>query len=95
MDSVFKNPEAVRRQMNLPAIVKYRFVGIASPRFHAQLEEIVTRVVGEANIRNRSNRPSAKGRYVSYIYDVYHDSFEDIETIYREVGSLEDARFVI
>ncbi len=93
--SVFNNPEAVREQMRLPAVINYSFVGDSSPTYHAKVEEIVVRIAGEANIRKRAFRESAQGNYTAYRFEVFHDSFADIEDIYREVMGLAGTRFVI
>lgn len=93
--SVFNDPEMVKRQLGLPAIVSYSFVGENNPRYHALVEEILVRIAGNENIRKRGFRESSKGKYTAYRYDVYHDDFQDIEAIYREVGELEGTRFVI
>jgi putative lipoic acid-binding regulatory protein len=93
--AVFKNPEAVREQMDLPAVINYSFVGDSSPVYHAKVEEIVVRIAGEQNIRKRSFRESAQGNYTAYRFEVFHDTFGDIEDIYREVIALEGTRFVI
>lgn len=94
-ESVFEDPEMVRQQMNLPAVIRYSFVGLSTPRYHAQLEEIVARIAGEENIRQRSYRKSRAGRYTAYVFEVFHDAFEDVESIYREVGRLDGTRFVV
>lgn len=93
--AVFKNPEAVREQMQLPAVINYSFVGDSSPVYHAKVEEIVVRIAGEANIRNRTFRESSQGNFTAYRFEVYHDTFGDIEDIYREVTDLAGTKFVI
>jgi putative lipoic acid-binding regulatory protein len=93
--SVFKDPEMVRNQLNLPAVVKYSFVGMSTPEYHARLEEIVVRFAQESNIRNRSQKASSAGTYTAYRFEVYHDDFEDVEGIYREVMALPGTRFVV
>lgn len=95
MDSVFKNPEAVKEQLNLPTVIGYSFIGPSSPKYHAQIEEIVTRVAGDKNIRKRTFRESAKGNYTAYKFEIYHDHFEDVEAIYREVGALPGTKFLV
>lgn len=95
MKSVFNDPERVKEQLNLPAVFRYSFVGASSPEYHARIEEIVGRIAGEKNIRKRSYRKSAAGTYTAYRFEVYHDDFEDIEAIYREVGALAGTKFVL
>ncbi len=95
MEPIFKDPEAVRAQLDLPTVVKYSFVGVSSPEYHAKLEEIVLRIAGEPNIRKRSFKESREGRYTAYRFDVYHDAFGDIEAIYRAVRDLAGTKFVI
>lgn len=93
--SVFNNPEAVREQLALPAVVDYSFVGPTQSQYHARIEEIVTRIAGEDNIRKRTLRQSSAGTYTAYKFEVYHTDFEDVEAIYREVGALEGTRFIV
>ncbi|MGF1572339.1 MAG: DUF493 family protein [Sumerlaeia bacterium] len=93
--SVFKDPEMVREQLALPAVVKYSFVGLSTPEYHARLEEIVLRVANEVNIRNRTFKRSSEGAYTAYRYEVYHDNFQDVENLYREVMNLEGTKFVV
>ena len=94
-DSPFKNPEAVREQLKLPAVIAYSFIGESSSEYHARLEEIVVRIAGEGNVRMRRFRESAAGAYTAYKFEVFHDSFEDVESIYREVGALSGTRFMV
>lgn len=93
--SVFENPERFREHLKLPNVLRYSFVGSSAPEYHARLEEIVVRIAGERNIRKRTFRASANGRYTAYKYDVYHDDFPAIEALYREVIALEGTRFVL
>lgn len=94
-DSVFQDPENVRRQMNLPAVVSYSFVGASTPEYHAKLEEIVVRVAGEDNIHSRTYRASSEGKYTAYRYEIFQSDFADVETIYREVAALPGTKFVV
>jgi oligopeptidase A len=93
--SVFNNPDAVREQLQLPAVVFYSFVGESSDRYHQRLDEIIQRIVGEENIRGRTRHPSAKGKYTAYRFEIFHERFDDVEAIYREVGALPGTRFVL
>jgi putative lipoic acid-binding regulatory protein len=93
--SVFKNPERMREQLNLPTVIRYSFVGLSTPEYHARLEALVVRVAGEHNIRKRRFRESSTGRFTAYKYDVYHDEFATVEALYREVIALEGTRFVL
>ena len=95
MASPFRNPSAVKQSLKLPAVVSYSFVGDATPEYHARVEEIVGRIAGEKNIRKRSTRESARGRYTAYRFEVFHDTFDDVEAIYTEVGALAGTRFVV
>lgn len=94
-EDVFKDPERVKRQMDLPGVVSYSFVGVSSPEYHARVEEIVVRVVGEDNIRNRSFRESSKGNYTAYKFEIFHHEFGEVEQLYREIGGLPGTRFLI
>lgn len=94
-DEVFNNRERVKKQMALPGEVDYSFVGDSSPEYHAKVEEIVVRLVGEDNIRRREFRESKKGNYTAYKYKVFHMAFEEVEDVYREVCALPGTRFVI
>ena len=94
-DSVFKDPERVRRQMDLPGVVSYSFVGESTPEYHAKLEEIVVRVAGDDNIHHRTFRESSKGAYTAYRFEIFHTEFEEIEALYREVAALPGTRFVL
>lgn len=85
----------MREQLKLPTVIRYSFIGACSPSYHARLEEIVVRVAGEENIRKRTFRESSAGNYTAYRFEVYHDSFDDIESIYREVIALEQTKFVV
>jgi len=93
--SVFKNPKMVKEQLDLPSVLNYSFVGETSNKYHACVDEIVTRVVGKENIRRRTFKESSKGNYTAYKYEIYHTKFEDVEMIYKEVMSLEGTKFVI
>ncbi|MBI5154779.1 DUF493 domain-containing protein [Candidatus Poribacteria bacterium] len=93
--SMFKDPETVKRQLKLPAVIAYSFVGDSTPEYHARLEEIVLRIVGESNIRKRTIRESSAGNYTAYRFEVFHDEFSDVESIYREVSALQGTRFMI
>ncbi len=92
---VFENPEVVEKQLELPNIVFYSFVGTTSDEYRSSLEGIIAKVVGEANIRSRTAKPSSGGKYTAYRFDVFHERFEDVEQIYREVGALPGTRFVL
>ncbi|MCK6546738.1 DUF493 family protein [Myxococcota bacterium] len=93
--SPFQNPEAVERQLELPAIVPYSFVGDSSATYQATLEGILLRIVGAPNIRARRTQLSSGGKYTAYRFEVFHERFEDVEAIYREVGALPGTRFVL
>lgn len=95
MTSPFRNPSAVKESLGLPAVVSYSFVGDSSPQYHARVEEIIVRIAGDANIRKRSTRESARGRYTAYRFEVFHDTFDDVEAIYTEVGALAGTRFLV
>ncbi|MEQ8818838.1 MAG: DUF493 domain-containing protein [Sumerlaeia bacterium] len=95
MESPFNHPQQVKENLDLPTVVKYSFVGLSSPTYHARLEGILTRIAGEDNIRGRSYKQSSKGNYTAYRFEVFHDTFEDVEAIYREVGALPGTRFVV
>lgn len=94
-DSVFRHPEKVRSQLKLPSVIRYSIVGPSTPAYHARLESLITRLVGDANIRHRQYRKSSKGTYTAYRFDIFHDNFEDVEEMYRIVGRLEGTRFMI
>jgi putative lipoic acid-binding regulatory protein len=93
--SPFQNPDVVQQQLDLPAVVPYSFVGDSSATYQATLEAILLRVVGAANIRTRRTQLSSGGKYTAYRFEVFHDRFEDVEAIYREVGALPGTRFVL
>lgn len=92
---VFKNRERVKEQLDLPGEYSYSFVGEADPEYHAKVEEIVVRVVGENNIRHRSFRSSSGGKYMAYKFEVFHMAFTEVEQVYEEVGGLDGTRFLI
>lgn len=94
-DGVFRDRDRVKEQMDLPGEVSYSFIGDPTPQYHAQLEQIIVRIVGENNIRRRSFRESGKGNYTAYKYDVFHMEFEEVEELYAEVIKLEGTKFVI
>jgi oligopeptidase A len=93
--SVFQNPDAVREHLQLPAVVFYSFVGDSSERYQRTLETIIERIVGAKNVRGRTTRPSSQGKYTAYRFEVFHENFDDVEAIYREVGALPGTRFVL
>jgi putative lipoic acid-binding regulatory protein len=93
--SVFQNPEAVREELKLPSMVFYSFVGDSSEPYRTRLDAIMVRIVGEKNIRKRAVQMSSGGKYTAYRFDVFHERFEDVEAIYREVGALAGTRFVL
>ncbi|CAN5447341.1 hypothetical protein BH09SUM1_BH09SUM1_05930 [soil metagenome] len=94
-DSVFKDPENVRKQLNLPSVVSYSFIGDSTPEYHAKLDEIMTRIALDANIQSRGFKESRAGKYTAYRYEVFHADFADIEAIYREVMALPGTKFVV
>lgn len=94
-NSVFKNPEGMRESLNLPAVVAYSFVGPTSPQYHARIESLLVRIVGEENIRQRTFRESSGGKYTAYKFEIFHTCFDDVEAVYREVMALEGTRFVL
>jgi putative lipoic acid-binding regulatory protein len=85
----------VKEQLQLPAVVFYSFVGDSSDGYHQRLDAIIARIVGEENIRTRTKHASAKGTYTAYRFEVFHERFDDVEAIYREVGALPGTRFVL
>jgi putative lipoic acid-binding regulatory protein len=95
MSSVFNDPERVREQLKLPAVVEYSVVGLSTSEYHAKLEEIVVRVAGEANIHRRAFRESSGGAYTAYRYAIFHTDFADVESFYRQVGSLPGTKAVL
>lgn len=94
-DSVFKNPEAVKQQLDLPAIINYSFVGDSSPEYHARVVATIEKIVGPENIRRRDLRPSSKGNYTAYKFEVYQEKFEEMEELYRLIGALEGTKFLL
>lgn len=94
-DSVFKDPEAVEREMRLPAVVCYSFVGDSSPSYHARLVSTVEDVVGVGSVRHQSSRPSRGGKYAAYKFEVFHVTFDEVEALYRRVCQLDGTRFVL
>ena len=94
-DSVFRDPDAVEREMNLPAVVPYSFIGEASPDYEASVVSIIETVVGEDKIRKRSTQPSGSGKYVAYRFEVFHERFEDVEDIYARVAKLPGTKFAV
>ncbi len=93
--SVFKNPEAVEKEMRLPAVVSYSFVGDSSPSYHARLVSTVEDVVGVGSVRRQTSRISRGGKYAAYKFDVFHATFDEVEALYRRVCDLEGTRFVL
>ncbi len=94
-DGVFKNREAVERELNLPGLVSYSFIGDAAPEYHAKLVATIESVVEPDKIRRRSARPSRSGNYVAYRFEIFHEVFEHVEAIYARVGKLDGTRFVL
>ena len=95
MKSVFRNPQAVEKALRLPATISFRFIGTASADYEQKQVEIITRIVGAANIRSQYQTPSKAGRYISYGFDVYVEHMSAVESIYREIGALPETKFVI
>jgi putative lipoic acid-binding regulatory protein len=93
--SPFTNREVVRQQMNLPDVVFYSFVGEPTAQYRERIEGIITRIAGATNVRSRKQQPSSGGKYVAYRFEVFHERFEDVEAIYREVGALPGTRYVL
>ena len=93
--SPFKNRKMVKEMIDLPTVINYSFVGLASPEYHAKLEKIVMRIAGDENIRKRSFKESARGNYTAYRYRIYHDDFETIEELYKAVSELEGTKFLV
>ncbi|MBI1291607.1 DUF493 family protein [bacterium] len=95
MSSVFEDPERVRKQLNLPAVIEYSVIGLSTAEYHARLEEVVVRIVGDANIHRRTFRESANGAYTAYRFAIFHSEFADVESFYREVGGLQGTKAVL
>lgn len=94
-ESVFKNPQAVERGLELPNIVSFRFVGTSEPRYHSQLLSAIEGIVQTAQIKRQFQRNSSGGRYVSYRFDIFCTEMMEVESIYRAVSQLPDTKFVI
>ncbi len=94
-DEVFRDREMVKKQMDLPGEVSYSFIGVSTPEYHARLEQIVVRTVGEENVRHRSFRASGGGNYTAYRYELFHLAFEEVEQLYRDVMALPGTKFVL
>ncbi len=94
-DSVFRDPEAVEREMNLPAVVPYSFVGDASPGYHARLMSLVEELVGAENVRYQTVRGRAGGKWAAYRFEVWHETFDEVEALYASVMALPGTRFVL
>lgn len=92
--SVFKDREAVRAEMKLPATLNHSFVG-AGDDFEARLEATILKHVDASRIRAREQRPSRNGRFIAYKYRVYYEAFEEVEAVYAAVSALEGIKFVI
>lgn len=92
---MFENREVVEKQLDLPNVVYYSFVGTTSDEYRSSVEAIISKVAGAANIRGRTAHPSSGGKYTAYRFDVFHVRFEDVEQVYREVGALPGTRFVL
>ncbi len=94
-DSVFQNPEAVERCLELPSIVSFRFVGTSHHRYYSRLLGAIESVVQTAQIRRQLQRSSKTGRYVAYQFDIFCTEMDEVEAIYRAVGKIPDTKFVL
>lgn len=94
-DSVFRDPEAVERELRLPAVVPYSFVGDASPGYHARLMSLVEGLVGVENVRYQTVRARAGGKWAAYRFEVWHERFSEVEALYAGVMALPGTRFVL
>jgi putative lipoic acid-binding regulatory protein len=95
MSSIFNDPERVRQQLNLPAVIEYSVIGLSSAEYHAKLEELIVRLVGDENIHRRSFRESSGGAYTAYRFAIFQSEFEDVEAFYRQVGALTGTKAVL
>lgn len=93
--SVFRNPRAVERCLELPNLISFRFVGSANHRYYSQLLGAIEGVVQTAQIKRQFQRSSSGGRYTSYRFDIFCTEMNEVEGIYRAVGKLPDTKFVL
>ena len=94
-DSVFQNPMAVEKCLELPNTISFRFVGTAGHRYYSQLLGAIEGVVQTAQIKRQVHRSSATGRYISYQFDIFCTEMNEVESIYRAVGKIPDTKFVL
>lgn len=95
MNSVFRNPEAVEKALNLPAEITFRFIGLASEAYEQRQVDIISRFAGASNLRARQKTPSKAGKYISYGFTVYVEHIGVVEGIYRKIGALPETKFVL
>ncbi len=93
--SVFQNPSAVERSLELPNTISFRVVGIPDHRYYSRLLGAIESVVQTAQIKRQVQRTSRTGRYVSYQFDIFCTEMREVEGIYRAVGKLPDTKFVL
>jgi putative lipoic acid-binding regulatory protein len=94
-DSVFQNPAAVEKGLQLPNLISFRFVGNTGPRYHSRLLSAIESVVQGAQIKRQFQRSSSGGRYTSYRFDIFCTEMGEVEGIYRAVATLPDTKFVL
>lgn len=94
-DSVFRDPEAVKQALKLPAVINYSFIGDPSPAYHARLEQAILEIVADDHIQSRRTHPSRTGKFVAYKYDIFHECYEDVEAVYRAVSTIPGTRCVL
>jgi putative lipoic acid-binding regulatory protein len=95
MSSFFQNPDMVRKQLGLPAVVDLSVIGSATAEYHAKLEDLILTTVGEESIHHRSYRDSGAGSYTAYRYSIFFSDLPDLEAFYKNVGALPGTKAVL
>ncbi|MDD5544164.1 MAG: DUF493 family protein [Acidobacteriia bacterium] len=93
--SIFQNPEAVERGLELPNVISFRFVGPSDHKYYSKLLGAIESAVQRAQIKRQVERASRTGRYISYQFDIFCTDMQEVESIYRAVGKLTDTKFVL
>jgi putative lipoic acid-binding regulatory protein len=91
----FENRDIMRRALNLPGVVTHCIIGDSSDAFQARVHAMMEDIAPDGRLVRHSYTASTNGRYISYRYDIYHETLESVEEVYRRARTLEGVRFML
>ncbi|WP_026960697.1 MULTISPECIES: DUF493 family protein YbeD [Aliagarivorans] len=79
--------------MEFPCDFTLKIMGVNNDTLEQQVLEVIQRLApGDYSPKSK---PSSKGNYVSLTLSVRVTNAEQVESLYREVGAIEDVRHVL